>query len=649
MKYDCIFFGFRRSELMKPAYYAYLLITVSMAVLLAGCGAGGTSPETKIVLQESAACISCHEDTSWQTPGTGKNIVTEWKLSTHNTQNGASCADCHDDGHMHPSSCNKCHNSGVQARNPTNNPDRDGKCAKCHDKSGGFRFSFADGIFINIGTAHFTNLTSATIIRSSQSLYYTNYTSSVNISSAARGTAVWASSFYNPVKGDTTKYGCRACHNPHDTSSQIGFHRSWSRSGHGDPNSGARTGRDFKTFGSTLPASVTMSSICVRCHTSTGFINYVQSDFNTVTALAPAESADHTKEVTGCNVCHDDGAGFAYSYKLRNVLAVNPGRTGVPAYYNYSASRGGGIPTPPFTTTDVNVSLTYPDASSSNVCIVCHMGREVGLSVKMAYLQGVKFNGTGRLSAHDFAAGANLFQESGFEFYTSSAKYPQTAFLHNQAGLGNINGTGTNGPCIACHMSRPTAADGRKSADSHTFMPITKAFKSNGRVESITSSACNKCHPAAAAGKTMDATTLEKNRLGFLAAMQTLRDLIRTKIAGVTMNTKTGALSFNSNTNWRSACGGVDSIVTGSGNPATGGADAIGSAAYTMGSAFNYELLYADFGAYVHNPNYIKRLIFDSYDWLTNCSMTIDNGSTECAGITDPIAKAYLCPVGKRP
>ncbi|MBC8018256.1 MAG: hypothetical protein H7X83_07030 [Verrucomicrobia bacterium] len=265
----------------------------------------------------------------------------------------------------------------------------------------------------------------------------------------------------------------------------------------------------------------------------------------------------------------------------------------------------------------------------------------------MAYLQGVRFNGTARISAHDFAAGANLFQESGFEFYTSSAKYPQTAFLHNQAGLGNINGTGNNGPCIACHMSRPLVADGGNPADSHSFMPITKAFNGNGRVESITSNACNKCHPAATAGKRMDATILENNRLGFLAAMRTLRDLIRTKIAAVTINAKTGALSFSSNTNWTLACGSA--IVTGSGNPATGGADAIGSAAYTMGSAFNYELLYADFGAYVHNPNYIKRLIFDSYDWLQNCSMSIDNGATECAGITDPIAKAYLCPTGVRP
>ena len=119
---------------MKSNRYMYLLPLGYLILLLTGCGAGGTTPETKNALHESTACISCHDDANWQTPGTGKSIVAEWKLSTHNTQNGAGCADCHDDGYMHPASCSKCHSVGLLAKNPTNNPDRDGKCAKCHDK-----------------------------------------------------------------------------------------------------------------------------------------------------------------------------------------------------------------------------------------------------------------------------------------------------------------------------------------------------------------------------------------------------------------------------------------------------------------------------------------------------------------------------------
>jgi len=633
---------------MKLAYSASLFISICMALLLTGCGAGGTSPVTKNVLDQSAHCINCHQ--SVKSHVTGESIVEEWKRSTHMTANGAGCSDCHDDGYSHSpytESCNKCHNS--QSINPTNNPDRDGKCSKCHNKTSGFRTTNVDGIAINTGSAHFTNLTTGTIRRVSQSLYYTNYTSSYRITSASGGTGVFASTLYNPVKGDATKYGCRACHNPHDTSSQIDFHRMWSRSGHGDTNSGSRTSRYFKAFGSNFPASDTMENICVRCHTSTGFINYVKSDFTTVKALDTVNTADHTKELIGCNVCHDDGAGNSYSYKLRNVLATNPGRTGVPAFYNYSPARGGNARAIPGT--NIKVALTYPDAASSNICIVCHMGREIGQSVKNAYLQGINFTNTARISAHDFAAGANLFQESGFEFYTSVAKYPQTAFLHNQAGLG-INGTGSKGPCITCHMSRPLTANGNKSPDSHTFLPITKLFNGNGTIETISSTACDKCHTEASSAKPMDVDRLNTNRRGFVAAMAFLRDLIDLRIDRTTVNPITRAVSYGTSSappNWLKTCVPTATTMADDILQLGSGTTLIGKGAYTMGAAFNYELLYADFGAFVHNPNYVKRLIFDSIDWLNDCSMTTSNGALECAGISDPLAKAYLCPTGVRP
>jgi hypothetical protein len=42
----------------------------------------------------------------------------------------------------------------------------------------------------------------------------------------------------------------------------------------------------------------------------------------------------------------------------------------------------------------------------------------------------------------------------------------------------------------------------------------------------------------------------------------------------------------------------------------------IRSAAYSMGAAFNYYMLYYDPGAFAHNRRYVRRLIFDSMDWL---------------------------------
>lgn len=37
-----------------------------------------------------------------------------------------------------------------------------------------------------------------------------------------------------------------------------------------------------------------------------------------------------------------------------------------------------------------------------------------------------------------------------------------------------------------------------------------------------------------------------------------------------------------------------------------------------MGAAFNYNLLYHDPGGYAHNRVYVKRLIFDSIDFIDN-------------------------------
>lgn len=78
-----------------------------------------------------------------------------------------------------------------------------------------------------------------------------------------------------------------------------------------------------------------------------------------------------------------------------------------------------------------------------------------------------------------------------------------------------------------------------------------------------------------------------------------------------------------------------------------------------MGAAFNYELLYADYGAYVHNPDYIKRLLFDSIAWLRDdgnkCTLptSASDETAICNFINskDPTgkAKAYLCPNNVRP
>ncbi len=53
-----------------------------------------------------------------------------------------------------------------------------------------------------------------------------------------------------------------------------------------------------------------------------------------------------------------------------------------------------------------------------------------------------------------------------------------------------------------------------------------------------------------------------------------------------------------------------------------------GTGKNNMGSAFNFNLLEHDPGAYAHNRVYVKRLIYDSIDWLDDGVMNYSVGAT---------------------
>jgi hypothetical protein len=72
-----------------------------------------------------------------------------------------------------------------------------------------------------------------------------------------------------------------------------------------------------------------------------------------------------------------------------------------------------------------------------------------------------------------------------------------------------------------------------------------------------------------------------------------------------------------------------------------------------MGAAFNFNLFEHDPGAYVHNRYYVKRLIYDSLDWLDDNLMNYSVGATlsaECGSGSAPVwcagAMEYLLPNG---
>jgi hypothetical protein len=582
----------------------------------AGCGGGPTGGAGATnTLEASHSCITCHESKQSKSPGgTGQLIVTEWKASTHNTSNplntskfGAGCTDCHGSGYLHDGvlgqeSCAGCHSVGAQAVNPIKNPDRDGKCTKCHDKTNP-RANVSDGY----------NLVSVPGMAAGTTTRFVHFSTGLRT---------------NYVSSNYKQY-CRKCHNPHDTIFGREQREQWTESGHGSTRGLARIGLDAKTRGSriTLDQNIGNGNYCVRCHTSTGFINFVKDDkFTDINALPdigpdglPDPSGfrsnypeyktssagvitnssntvfkykDSSREATNCDVCHLDNRvkdTSSYSGTLRKV-AVN---AGVKIYYPYSSSGTGHFKTV--------TTVQYDTLGSSNLCLTCHSGRATGQTVRepgMNYL-----NKPSTPSIHDFAGGAVLQGEkTAFLFYTSPLKY-KTFPTHR-----SINTDG-NGPCINCHMPRVPASQSNGTIHSHLFRPVNWTNDDlNDKITGIISYAtvCSSCHFESAAEFTNKMNNLREGFRLSVLILQYLRP---------SSNNWTGQ---NSN-------GGLGASGPTYGNnpvPALGGLPA---GAYTMGASYNYGFLLNEPSSYNHSPILARQLIYDSIDWLKNGSSNFGN------------------------
>jgi hypothetical protein len=405
-------------------------------------------------------------------------------------------------------------------------------------------------------------------------------------------------------------------------------------------------------------------------------------------------SPDHTKEVTACNTCHDDGQGNAYNYKLRSVPPAT-------VYFNYSGKNGTKI-----SRAIRNFAATFPDSGNSNMCVLCHSGRLVGLDVKMADIRNIDLSNISRLTDHFRGAAQLVFANdivdasgrrlpTGFEFYTSSAKYYNPTFSHNIIGLNKSNVIAPdlvfgpfagdkrntqrgNGPCIGCHQN----ADG-SDGTSHTFLPVNREASStflnttppdgSREITKITSKACADCHAGPYA---WNPDKLQQEKVRYRAALDAFRVLL------------SFALHTNSNPNVRENDNegrpttpvnwliGNDVTLNNIMYPdrlqswlVTGRSSVVDPlhpadfdfydpmlksygrptfASYTMGAVYNFFMFYYDPGAFAHNSSYTKRLIYDSMDWLDNGKLDGSVSTLFCTNVfwqtdTTGAVLSYTC------
>ncbi len=359
---------------------------------------------------------------------------------------------------------------------------------------------------------------------------------------------------------------CRDCHNVHAVDNTI--NNDWADSAHG--------GHILSTIDTNGNASVTDTEgaawvhydfkgpsrqACQRCHTSTGFKNFsadpaaydpANNDFSYLTG--------EQREMLYCWACHTDSAGG-----LRD-----PGVFANVSPYSEPAARIAAV----------------PDLSGSNICMSCHSARQSGQSAVKdkdfaTEIAGMHF---GNITSHYLAAGGVMFRTVGYEY--AGMDYSNVVyFAHDKIGTAAGTGIGENGPCVSCHM---------KNADGHKFVNVTK--DGSGDVTAIPSwsQICSNCHVSEA----NLVTTLNTLETGFDAALSAITAQLATK--GIYYNPASGyPYVFSSPT------------VQHFGTAFTAWPDMD-----TLGATYNLDMLSHLPGAYVHNNQYVRKLIYDSIDFL---------------------------------
>lgn len=558
---------------MKGIRILTAMVSMAGLAVVAGCGggvSGGTGAGDAVAKSQGCVVSSCHG--SMASAVTGRAIGEEWRASTHFTSNVAGCTTCH--GHSHQTGCASCHGGGVPQNVQQNALDAEAKCKECH-------------------------VSGASLMKALNERHLPPSRPYIPATSTAFNSYTTAGYFV--LQGTPYESRCIWCHNPHD-SRPLPQHGQWAESGHGETKVDPFVRYDFKTRGSNdaNPAQST-GAYCVRCHTATGFVNFVSSGLADVRPWgtgADGKSIGPAKQVLYCNVCHDNGSGKSYGYNLRTVTASG---AGMRLYYNFSSS---GVNR---RIRIRNLSVDYPNVGVSDRCVLCHSGRTPG-KIFIQYLSatdldnpalGIDFtriNGAG--GPHDFASGGIMFRATGYEFPGRSYGQPTgVLFAHDRIGVGNYQGTGSRGPCVTCHMS---------SGESHSFLPVRK---SGTAVTQIATSLCTTCHKSGGLGFSNFSGSLSHlnvKKSGSEAARKALGYWATTrKIDPVAGRTRTNWLNSES-------CVPVE--------PANNSAYAVNN----LGSYSNNALVQGEPGAYVHNDLYAKRLLYDTLDWLSNCSMDND-------------------------
>ena len=592
-------------------------------------GGTNTSAETAITVvsqadYESGVCTSCHAN---RDPA----ITNAYKLSVHSTSAGISCPSCHNPDNLlpHPylsnpvDSCRQCHSTVTPQlvteylESPHNGAIN---CTGCHsDHSVIAQLTVCQNCHAAAFSGNGIHAIFATLQPDVCAKCHTTHNPR---SGATSGHFNGYTSYANPgyhASYVTPRTLCSNCHltqadnftfkteDPDMKEQRL----AWSASGHGDVFGDAVSNQpknDWKRLGQAGIDYADGANVqdCVRCHTPSGYLQYLNSGFSNV---APVGSAgDQTSEPLSCNICHTEA--FVYG-EMQNYMYTNVLDTGAAvSYYNFSSQA----------TKKIYNWVIYNDLGESNVCMPCHTGRQAGSTITKAANAGLDFTNTPFLDAHSMAAGAVLFKKAGYSAFKTGLNYTDPG-VHTFGGA-------DQGPCVVCHLDSSAFVFG--FSKNHSFTPLVK--NEAGAVTAIANPACYDCHEGE--GNLLSPDILNTLQAQYQASLRALAAQLALK--QMHYNANIGPYFFNS----------ADDTT-----PANAVTNWLNK--HVMGAAFNLHLLTKENSAYIHNPRITRLLVYDSIDQLDNGVIDASVKATLNALPADTEYKAatllYLLPNGVRP
>ncbi|BCA78668.1 multiheme c-type cytochrome [Desulfuromonas sp. AOP6] len=380
------------------------------------------------------------------------------------------------------------------------------------------------------------------------------------------------------VIDETAENACSACHDVH--SANITINQQWAKSGHAaeialvkeelGPDAVISLDDEHErhsvlAFTEINNAFAEGRETCQRCHTTTGAKNYMSD---------PANYDPANNDFSHLDPVYDENTGELLSNKVEMLYC---GACHTSATTGDLAVSGA----------DIVLDYTYggeeiilKGVNESKACLTCHGGWGNNDSLVAMDDAARDFHGV----LHHGPAGAVLFAEethAGYEF--AGQVYDSTP--HDIIGTTDANGnevvpgTGTAGPCVACHMPGKNHSNSVVDVESMTI-------NSEG--------VCNSCH-------SMTVEILEAANKGRKQTASYIMEVVKSVLIDLDYP--------------EADLGGLKPVLVATVNPTYLSLD-------QFRAAMNWWVVYDDFGAHAHNPTYVKQIAFDTIDYLENGTFT---------------------------